>query len=1660
MTTENRKVQLKAELDATGARQGFEEVKQGARDMAQAVGQAGAQASKGMDGIGTGANAGAQQVDRATRSIIGSIERTTAALNAGGKAGSEYYELLARQRGVSVDALRPYLDQLRQAEAAQKVATGSLGKMEVSAKQTAAALRGVPAQFTDIITSLQGGQAPLTVLLQQGGQLRDMFGSTGAAARALGGFVLGLVNPMTVAAAAAGTLAVAYNQGSKEADGYRRAIVLTGNAAGTTTGQLTEYARAIDAVVGTQGKAAETIAAFVSTGRVQSQMLEQFSTAAIRFERTTGQAVGETAKQFADLRNAPLDAILKLNEGMNFLTRSTYNQIKALEDQGRITEAAAVAQSAYADALTSRAGEMEANLGTIERGWLAVKDAAKEAWDAILNVGRRGTQGDALAGLESNLARVQRELAGGGFSETAGGAVTGRPMDARRRAQLQAEEMALQEQVKLLRQSITLSEERAAAEAKAAEQIRARAAWDKEGLKYLDDRARLEREINAERERGLAAGASQAEIEARIAAIRERNTKAAPRETRVSTGGESELARIKALVEAQRERNRRLQEYGDLAEKMTPGEELRLRIQQDLATSIAGVARERKLQALAAAEELIAEEKVGRARDLSIAAQKEQARIAADAARAYGQWIGALERSADAAAESAQSMRDEEAAAAIASEGYYSLAQAVQLVEIARLQERKAVLDTNEPAALAIQREIDKRRELVGLIGNKEARETAAQSLKETEQQAVRMLQSIDDAGREAFLAIGRDGVDAFERIGDSIKASVLDVLYQLTLRPYIIQVAAQVTGAPQSAVQQLTGGGSGGLGGGTGLFGGLTGFSGWGTGIAGPLSNLGAGFGIGASGGLFGGGLSTGISLMQSGATMGGMGAIAGAVMPWVTAIGAIASLFGNRNKWSGSFGETQVRGGTAGEVDARSVFTNSSYSAELSKTTAQVGESIAKTVEAFGGATSDFILRQFSATASKKDRAQAGTDLFIGGQFVRVGQTEVSKNDQAAAFAEQAQRATLVALQRSIGGALGDYFDSIDALTADITDVQEVLQTASSVRAFGEQAMWLGGVFDDLASLGVRTTADLATAAGGFDSLAQSSAQAYQLLYTEQERLAFLSEDVAAAFSRLGQEVPATAGQYIAALNDARQAMQNGVSGADELYATLLKLAPAWDTVSRAAGSAMSAILSRLQEQGRSLEVDLLRSQGRDVEALALQRQIETEGYTEAERAAYDYVQGLRDQIDAQNEANRAAEEAARAAEVMAERMAAMTAEADAARVELFRSQGRDVEADALQFSIDTAGMGAAELAIYRFTKAIQAQTAANEEAAAAAAQAAASVQEAEAARAEAQRQAEIAAIEAQRNAARAAFDAAREQVAELETLGRLLGESVRSIYSEVFSTLQAQASEGRDFISRSLATAIATGYLPDAEQLSQAIDAARAGIQATPFASRADADFERLVLAGQLAAIDEITAGKKSTAELQLEVAERQLRKLEQIREALGASAPAPSSTSGGSTASPQPEPARPARPDISGITPTAAYLSANPDVARAYSQNTYGLTLNEFVRQHYERFGRTEGRLSPEEELRRLGIGSFAVGTDYVPHDMLAMVHQGETITPRQFTDEQGRAMRQMLAELVEMRRILDDVLTHQRATASNTADTYRVVSGQRQGAPLLVRTVSQ
>ncbi|GHW90130.1 phage tail tape measure protein [Vibrio cholerae] len=303
-----------------------------------------------------------------------------------------------------------YLGKLKDMRASVGQASVEFDKNGMSAKQMQAALRGLPAQFTDIAVSLQGGQNPLTVFLQQGGQLKDMFGGIGPAAKAMGGYVAGLINPFSLAAASAGALALAYYQGSEEADRYRDAIILTGNASGVTADKLADMAKRLDDISGTQRNAAKAIAEIASTGKIAADEIGMVAQAAVMMESATGKAVSETVAEFVKLAEEPSKAIAELNKNQNFLTQAVYEQITALEKQGRTQEAVTLAVKTYSETLNQRTNEITENLGYIESAWRSLKNGAAEAWDAMLSVGRSETEYDALAEINEQIEDAQRRL--------------------------------------------------------------------------------------------------------------------------------------------------------------------------------------------------------------------------------------------------------------------------------------------------------------------------------------------------------------------------------------------------------------------------------------------------------------------------------------------------------------------------------------------------------------------------------------------------------------------------------------------------------------------------------------------------------------------------------------------------------------------------------------------------------------------------------------------------------------------------------------------------------------------------------------------------------------------------------------------------------------------------------------------------------------------------------------------------------------------------------------------------------------------------------------------------------------------------------------------------------------------------------------------------
>ncbi|MEF3102031.1 lambda family phage tail tape measure protein [Raoultella ornithinolytica] len=314
---------------------------------------------------------------------------------------------------LAYDRLNSKLSESR--DALEKTQT-QLGRTGQSAAQTANAMRMIPAQMTDIVVGLSTGQSPFMVLMQQGGQLKDMFGGIGPAIKGVGGYVTGLINPFTLAAAAVGVLGLAYYKGSQEQDEFYKSLTMTGNQVGKTSGQLADMAARVGVTTdSTTGAAASVLNQLVSAGKVAGDSLERVTTAVVKISDATGIATEKLVGDFNDIASDPVAAITKLNDEYHFLTLATYNQIKALQDEGNQQEAARVATDAYANTMQQRASDIHENLGLLESAWDSLGKTAKGAWDAMLNVGREQTLADKLATLNENIAEAQKGQAEGGF---------------------------------------------------------------------------------------------------------------------------------------------------------------------------------------------------------------------------------------------------------------------------------------------------------------------------------------------------------------------------------------------------------------------------------------------------------------------------------------------------------------------------------------------------------------------------------------------------------------------------------------------------------------------------------------------------------------------------------------------------------------------------------------------------------------------------------------------------------------------------------------------------------------------------------------------------------------------------------------------------------------------------------------------------------------------------------------------------------------------------------------------------------------------------------------------------------------------------------------------------------------------------------------------
>ncbi|CAN7185721.1 phage tail length tape measure family protein [Acidovorax sp. LjRoot117] len=1599
--TSDLRIQGEVVVNSEQAESAFNRVGDKAQQMANEVATSAGKAGQAVDKIGDGAGASAEKFTRAESRMSAAIKKATNELELLGKTASQRLEFNISDKGLDPKKFEPMLQRLRevevQAQQAQRVATGSLDKMGVSAAQTAAALRGVPAQFTDIVTSLQGGQAPLTVFLQQGGQLKDMFGGAGNAARALGGYVVGLISPLTVAAAAAVALAVAYKQGSAEADAYARSLALTGNAAGTTATQLQLMAARVSASVGTQGAAADALAQLAGTGKVASENLEKFAETAVRLDRV-GIAVKDTAKEFAELGKAPVEASKKLNETYNYLTAAIFEQIRALQEQGRTLEAAALAQKTYDQAMANVAATLEGRLGYVERAWKGVGDAAKWAWDKMLNVGRPDTLATQLETARANLQqKLDTPLA-----------VDNPAMRASREKGIEAlrnEINLLSEQERVMKRGAEAQSQRAQAEKDAIAASEALQKTQDKGLtkqqqmnKALEDYRRQLKDLRATNPGSDLL--SDSAIARGEAAIRDQF-----KDKGAAAAVNKEQSAYASLVASINEKIKANEQELLFSGRLNEADKLRIKLLAELAAGAKTITAAHKADALALLDKLDAQEREKNLVKLNVAAYRELVAAEEELAQAYVAESKA--RESGRAAVNGYANGIDEANKALQYElslmglGETARNTALEQYRIELdLKKQIAAIDAN--AGFNEQQREEERAKARAAAAIATANASSRAFLDEWKQ-SVSTYEDIFRRGFADMLNNGKDGWKSFTRsLITTFKTTVADQLYKLFAQKFVVNIVGNVMGlfgggggAAASGVAAAAGGGSG-----LGMLGN----------VGSAISAGTSAFGIGANYGfqsLFANGLTgtlaAGGQMIGAGSIMSGIGTIAGALGPIALGIGAlmaIAKATKGETRTGGQFGvafdgsvTNQRRGQTytmVGQQYDRD-FTNGqnialtngqayrlegdpvAQEAAIRDAVSGTAKGINSFLEALG---SKARLSGYSAGLETSGKGRGG--VFAGGIFAD-GSTfgESGKGDnyaqtlyekfstnspdfkQALAdFTLDLKQSTIQALQ-----TVTDIPESIKKMIKDV-DAEGLSEEAANALLESINAQIVGvnqfktaldamGM-DELAKLSFDAAAGIAEVSGGFDKLLGNLNTYYSNFFSPEEQRANVQRQLEEQFKGLGLKLPD--------IND---------KDARAKYRALVESAS-----------------KDMSEEGRKTYATLLALSG---------------AFAGVTSAAEDTTETLRKQ----------------------------------------------------QEDLREAGYSALERAIGAERKALESQ-----------------------------------------------LDVAREVADTVGSIFDLLHDNVRELYGEVDSTRAQQAQQGNAFITQALATARSSGYLPDADQLAEAIGAARTGISAgVGINSQFEADRARLVLAGQLRGLEEIsgkqlTDSQRTVKELegqtdqldrtlaywrdQIDIANGTYKATLSVADAIkelqalmfpdvantkpasggrASSGAVFGGTAGGAGSGGAANP-RYGIPTatISGVGTIYDYERDPAEIARL---NALEPTFDKYrgtgdlsglaadikdqggtARDLALLYGFTERDVNAA--LDAAGIPRFAVGTNYVPRDMLAQIHEGEAIVPKAYNPAANPGMGSSNADLV---------VAVNRLTEQNAAMAARLEAIEKNTQPL-------
>lgn len=389
-----RKFQAKGFLD-TDTFQAYNKILDDTRLKLTDTGEAAARAQAEL-----AATQAAEKQSAALKNLLGSIDPTIRAFNS---LDEQHAQLVAhfeagRINGAQFEHFNTILNQTRERlSGVADVLPEALSRQEAAARragisvgQYSAAMRTLSAQFTDIATQLAGGQSPFLILLQQGGQIKDQFGSVQGALSGVGEYIrsmAGMINPTTIALGGLigtiGLLAAAAYNSSEQFDQVARSVIMMGGAGFASMQQLNEAAEEVAGKTNTSiSSTVDTLVTLNDTGKYTASQMKQIATAITLM----GKAGNDTKTAMADFGKIVSDAVkglASLNEQYGFVDEAMIKHIIQLRKQKGEQAAVTEAINLFAGVMAKRAEETNNATDNIGRTWGSLKKSASDTFGDI-----------------------------------------------------------------------------------------------------------------------------------------------------------------------------------------------------------------------------------------------------------------------------------------------------------------------------------------------------------------------------------------------------------------------------------------------------------------------------------------------------------------------------------------------------------------------------------------------------------------------------------------------------------------------------------------------------------------------------------------------------------------------------------------------------------------------------------------------------------------------------------------------------------------------------------------------------------------------------------------------------------------------------------------------------------------------------------------------------------------------------------------------------------------------------------------------------------------------------------------------------------------------------------------------------------------------------